>query len=64
LIGKEGEQVKTCNRSTLQIDDPVLAERRDFGTSFGIQFDQTIAQRHILNPLVAFALGPIRQNPS
>jgi hypothetical protein len=45
----------------LQIDDAVLSEGLNGRTGLGIEGDQTIAGRHIKDPLLVSSIGPIGQ---
>src|SRR5712691_2563907 len=44
----------------LQIDDAVLAERRDERAVLRVELDEPVAGRHINDAVVAFAVGPVR----
>ena len=47
------------HRALLQIDDAVLAERRNHGAVLRIELDQAVARRHVQDALVALAVGPV-----
>ena len=44
----------------LEIDDPVLSERRDRQAGFGIERNEVIARSHREDSFVAFPIRPIR----
>src|SRR5207244_5297631 len=52
------------HRADLEIDDPVLAERGDERSVLRAQLDEAIAGRHVDDPIVALAVGPVRDAAS
>ena len=50
----------------LQVDDAAGAERLDQRAGLGVELDEPVAGRHVDDPLVAFAVGPVqtRRDPT
>src|SRR5262245_278387 len=51
---------RAADHAHLQIDDAVLAERRDHRAVLRVEGDQPVARGDVENALVAAAIGPVR----